>query len=459
MSSQPIASGRDFSPEDLQSVWLQDTGISAPSSRDETALKLLLVAVFLPEGLSFFIGDYRLSVARGLLICLSIAAGIRLSKRVGTTAYVRVPSDIFAPMAGAWMVIAAMVTSEVSQGLKGGGALALEFTGAYYVFRCFLGSMDSSVRVVGFACKLIVVVVLVALLDPWTGKLFTYETIKGITGYTKEGYEFAIYSHSTTLYRDGFIRAMGPMEHSILFGLACAWFGALALVTFPHRPSAWVIGAISFIGIFFSRSQGAIVGYVLAVAMAVFYWMTPWLTVRWKILTTLVTVGITFVFLFSGKPLATLLRLGGVSPETRWYREAIWDAATPVVLGSPLFGIGMLDDWDWQSSSALVGSSVDAMWLELSMTFGIPGSLLVFLTLVGAFWLGPIDKCQVLSERERRLSVALGLITVVTVFEGFTVHLWGTCWILIGVFAGMRAGLAEAAITRHRVALRMVAAG
>ena len=146
MSSQPIASGRDFSPECLQSVWLQDTGISAVSSRDEVALKLLLVAVFLPEGLSFFIGDYRLSVARALLICLSITAGVRLSKRVGTTAYVRVPSDIFAPMAGAWMVIAAIVTSGVAQGLKGGGALALEFAGSYYVFRFYLGSIKAGYR-------------------------------------------------------------------------------------------------------------------------------------------------------------------------------------------------------------------------------------------------------------------------------------------------------------------------
>jgi hypothetical protein len=459
MSVQPAIPGRRFSLDNSRSGRLEDGHALAASFGDEAALKLLLIAFFLPEGLSFFIGDYRLSVARALLICLSIVSVVRLSRRIGTPAYVFVPSDFFALMAGAWIVIAATATSGVSEGLKGGGALALEFTGSYCVFRSFLGPMDSSVRVVGFACKLIVVVVFIALLDPLTGKLFTYEAIKGITGYTKAAYEVAIASHAETLYRNGSIRAMGPMEHSILFGLSCAWFGTLAICTFPRRSFGWIVGAITLIGIFFSRSQGAMVGYLLAIGLAVLYRATPHLTARWKILQTFVVGGLTFIFLFSGKPIATLLRLGGISPETGWYREAIWDAGIPVVAGSPLFGIGMTDQWDWQSGGVLVGASVDTLWLELAMTFGIPGSLLVFLAVVGAFWLGSIDRSPVLSGSERRLSVALGFVTVITVFEGFSVHLWGTCWMLLGVFAGMRASLADAAIRRQRGGLRMLAAG
>jgi hypothetical protein len=423
------------------------------SLSDELYLKLLIVTLFVPEGLSFFVGNFRFSIARVLLIILSSVATARFFRHAGTTKFVRVPSDIFATAAGIWMILAAIVTAGPVDGFKGGGVLALEFTGAYYVFRNLLGPVDSSVRITRFSCKLIILVVSIALLDPLTGKLFTYEVVKGITGYTKEAYEFAMHAQGESIYRDGLIRAMGPLEHSILFGSVCAWFGILALFTFPSRLFGWSIAVIAFIGVFFSQSQGSLASCVLASALAIFYLSTRQFEARWKVLGTVVALGITFVFLFSGSPVSTLLRFGGISAETGWYRQAIWEAAIPVVAHSPLFGIGLTDDWNWQASGALVGGSVDAMWLELAMMFGIPGSALIFLTVVGSFWRGPIDKSLYLSGEEKRLSVALGLVTVVIVFQGFTVHIWGTCWILLGVFSGMRANLAEAAVLRARAPL------
>jgi O-antigen ligase len=191
----------------------------------------------------------------------------------------------------------------------------------------------------------------------------------------------------------------------------------------------------------------------LAGSLAIYFLLTRGVSARWWVLGAVVGSGVAFVFVLSGSPIATLLRLGGISAETGWYRQAIWEAAMPVVLGSPLFGIGLTDAWDWQASGALVGASVDALWLELAMSFGIPGSLLIFFTVIGAFWKGAVHGSPRLSPDERRLSLALGIITMITVFQGFTVHLWGTCWVLLGVFAGMRASLAEAAIVRERVAV------
>ena len=175
---------------------------------------------------------------------------------------------------------------------------------------------------------------------------------------------------------------------------------------------------------------------------------------RWKILAALVAFLVINVFLFSGSPIGTLMKLGGLSPEAAWYRQAIWNAAVPLVWNSPLFGIGLTDDWDWQSNSALVGTSVDAFWLAVAMMFGIPGSLLMLFTMVGAFWLGPVDKSEQLSREEQLLSVALGIIVTVAIFLGFTVHFWGVCWFLLGAFPGMRANLAEAAIVRGRKSAR-----
>jgi O-Antigen ligase len=420
----------------------------------EFYLKLLVLALFLPEGLSFFIGDFRLSLERVLLIILIPLAVSHFYQRSPRHS-IRVPSDVFALAAGVWMLVAAIVTGGFA-GLKGAGILVIEFSGAYYVFRYLLTS-DGSVRVTKFTCKLVVLVVGIALLDPLTDKLYTYEIIKGLTGYVKPVYEAALAAQGETLFRNGVIRAMGPLEHSILFGAVCAWFGTLAYFTFPTRFFGWSVAAMALLGIWVSQARGPLLGFMIAFALAVFYVAAKGFAGRWKVLGLLATVAILAIFFFSGSPIATLMRLSGIGPEAAWYRQAIWDTAVPVVVRSPIFGIGLTDEWDWQSNSALVGTSVDAFWLRAAMMYGIPGALLILLTMTGAFWLGPLERSPFLSAEERRLSIALGLVTTTAVFLGFTVHFWGTCWVLLGIFPAMRANLAEAAIVRQQAASKFEA--
>jgi O-antigen ligase len=195
-----------------------------------------------------------------------------------------------------------------------------------------------------------------------------------------------------------------------------------------------------------------LLGYLIGFALAMYYSATPRFSARWKLVGLFVTVVLVAIFSFSGSPVATLVRLSGVSAEAGWYRQAIWDTAGPVALGSPLFGIGLNGDWGWQTHGGLVSASLDSFWLSAALMYGIPGSILVLLTIVSAFWLGPIDKSPHLTPEERRLSVALGIVTTTVVVLGFIVHFWGTCWILLAVFAGIRANLAETAILRDRAA-------
>jgi O-antigen ligase len=263
-------------------------------------------------------------------------------------------------------------------------------------------------------------------------------------------YESAMAVQSETLFRNGTIRAMGPLEHSILFGSVCAWFGTLAVCTFPRRLFGWLVAAAAFGGIWFSQAKAPLLGFVVAIALALVYALSKGFAARWKVIGLFVGIALTAVFSFSGSPIATLMKLAAMSPEAAWYRQAIWDTAIPVVAQSPMFGIGLSDDWDWQQNAALVGSSVDAFWLRVAMMFGIPGAVLIFLTMTSAFWFGPVDQSPYLSPAERRLSVALGVVTATVVLVGFTVHYWGTCWVLVGIFPAIRANLAEAAILRQR---------
>jgi hypothetical protein len=453
LTDQPLESGSGF-PAIYTRAHQQrpiHRTASGPFSGDELCLKLLLVALFLPEGLSFFIGDFRLSVERVLLIILSISAMARFSQRMTTRNLVCVPADIIALAAGIWMILAAIATGGMT-GLKGSGVLALEFTVTYYVFRYLLGPVDSSVRVITFACKLLIIVVGIALLDPLTGRLFTYEAVKALTGYAKANFDWATVNGGEIVYRGGAVRAMGPIEHSILFGTICVWFGILALCTFPSRVFGWSVAGIALIGVWFSGSRAPLGGYVIAFGLAMFASATKDFAARWKVLGLIGALAIGFIFLYSRSPISTLLRFSGIGAEAGWYRQGMWQAILPLVVHSPIFGIGVTDDWDWRSHSELAGGSVDAFWLRTAMMFGIPGSVLIFLTMVSAFWLGPIDKSHHLSHAERRLSVALGLVVATAVFVGFTVHFWGICWVLVGAFPGMRANLAEAAILRRRAA-------
>jgi hypothetical protein len=415
-------------------------------SSDEVALKWLIAALFLPEGLSFFVGDFRLSVARLLIIVLTFQATARYFQKLTKTVFV--PSDLFAIAAGLWMIIATLGAQGVD-GLKSGGIMALEFTGPYWIFRHLLGPADSSVRIIAFSSKLVFLIVAVAELDTLTGQLFTYETVKALTGYSINAYDWAKAIQADAFYRGGIVRAMGPMEHSILFGTVCAWFGTLAMCTFPSRFIGWSVAPTALLGMIASQARGPLLAYVLSLALVAFYYLTSHFYARWKVLGAVCLLGIVFLFTLSSNPLYTLLGYSGISAETGWYRQAIWEAVVPLVMQSPVFGMGVTDQWNWQAAG-LAGDSVDAMWLRVAMVMGIPGSLLVLFTMIGGYWNGPLDRSQYLSREERRLSVALGIVTIASVFLGFTVHFWGACWILLGIFAGMRANLVEARICRHR---------
>ena len=416
------------------------------ASTPELYLKILICALFLPEGFSFFIGDFRLTVARVLLMIFSPIAVVRYLSR---PTRVCILSDLMVLALAVWMLAAGTVTAGFD-GLKGGAIAAIEFTGCYYVFRYSLGPIDSSVRIVRFACKVVAVVIGLALLDPLSGTLFTYELARELTGYAKPGIAYGLAQHVDALFRDGLIRAEGPLEHSILFGGVCAWFGTLAFFTFPSKLFGWSIAVFAIIGLWFSQARGAWVAYMMAFGLSGYYVLTRRFPLRWRLIGSAAGVAITAIFFLSGSPIATLMKLGGLSPEAAWYREGIWAAAWPLVAHSPLFGIGT--SWDWQASGNLYGPSVDAFWLANSMLYGIPASLFVFLTLVSPYWRGRMDNSPYLSAEEKRLSVALGIVTTTVVLMGFIVHFWGITWILIAAFPAIRANLAEAAILRHRAA-------
>jgi TRAP-type mannitol/chloroaromatic compound transport system permease large subunit len=90
-----------------------------------------------------------------------------------------------------------------------------------------------------------------------------------------------------------------------------------------------------------------------------------------------------------------------------------------------------------------IPSTIDSIWLVWSVTFGIPASLLLGLSLVSAASL-PTNSPRVrLTTAESRLGTTLGILIFLIIFLGFTVHFFGAAWILIPVLVGIRAHLGE----------------
>jgi Mg/Co/Ni transporter MgtE len=44
---------------------------------------------------------------------------------------------------------------------------------------------------------------------------------------------------------------------------------------------------------------------------------------------------------------------------------------------------------------------------------------------------------------ESRIGTVLGVVMVLIIYMGFTVHFWGSVWILVGLLTGLRASLGE----------------
>jgi O-antigen ligase len=158
---------------------------------------------------------------------------------------------------------------------------------------------------------------------------------------------------------------------------------------------------------------------------------------RWAVLIVAGAVGITAVFLISDSVVGFIISNLTFSPESGYYREWTWQMVGLYVSQSPWVGLGfgrMPDE---------INHSIDSLWLVLSIQSGYPGAVLVGLSLVGAAPISTNGRNAVLTPAEAKLKTTLGILLFLTLYFAFTVHLWGSSWILIGLLIGTKAHLGE----------------
>ena len=388
---------------------------------------LALAIVLLPEETSFYIGSLRLTPARAMLLVLTPLSFVRLIQQIGRREYRFVWSDALVLPAGLWMLLAVSVTEGVGRAIVGAGVTALEFVGGYYVARAFLTAHGQALRLARLLCLAIAVVGLLAVLDRFAGYYVIHDLVGKLTGMQLDwGYD----------ERYGSIRAAGTFEHPILLGTVCT-FAILLAITLPIAARCFVfVGAGA--GLLAAVSSAPMVGAFIGCCCLAYRRVTPGFEARWRWLMLAVGAMLALLFAIHTAPFGWLIGHITIDPATGFYRLLIWQIAGAGVLEAPIFGIGITDDWarpDWMPST------VDSLWLRAAMMFGIPGSVMIAACLIGACSRRVDSTRANLSQDERSLGLGLSLIMFLYIFLGLTVHFWGATWILMGLFAGMRAHL------------------
>jgi len=349
-----------------------------------------------------------------------------------------VSSDILIALAGLWMIVSPALVVDLEYSLHHSAPLAVEFCGSYFAGRVLLSERGQAFNFMNFLCHAIAIVALLGALDALTGTLFINNFVRQLLGLpmlTPGG--------GVLEFRLGILRSMGPIVHPILFGIVCA-VGLIIAVGLPLRLKGLTVAACG-VGLLLSMSSAPIEGAVLGLGLLAYDSGLARFRNRWVILICSVALGFVALFMYTPTPLSFLFGHVNFDPTSYWVRVVQWNEAGAVLLNSPWIGIA----FRWPEIVArmpyFVQESIDSLWLNLALIYGIPGSVLVGLSMLGAACHRTSGRGVNLTGKESNLAKTLSILIVVIILLGFTVFIWEGPWMLVGLLVGARAHLTDLA--------------
>ncbi|HEX3538478.1 MAG TPA: O-antigen ligase family protein [Stellaceae bacterium] len=339
------------------------------------------------------------------------------------------------------MVLAPAMVEGLPTALKSGGILALEFIGPYLVARCLLRTVSQLHGAVRLFCIFAAIVGPLGSLDTVGGYPVLHDELPRLTGYTYLA--TAIVHDPSDMYRLGLFRAQAIFEHPILFGVAMCYALILVGGLSGARRVLCFIGCGT--GLFLSLSSAPWLATIIGFGALIYRRAACSIGHRWLLLVAGGACIIGAIFIVSKNPFGFIFSHLTLDASTAYFRLLIWQYAGWDLWQSPIFGIGISTDWlrpEWMPDS------VDSLWLRAAMIYGIPGSVLIASSLIAASS-RPVRvtprNAGFIGRREMRLAEALGIVTFLTVFLGFTVYYWGICSLILSLLVGIRATLGQLA--------------
>lgn len=398
-------------------------------------LTLIAVTIWLPEESSFYIGTFRMTIARALMLLAAPVAIFRFAQMFSNTSYRFVWDDALIPILCVWMILAPAIAESLDRGLVFGGTAALETLVPYILTRT-LTHHGQALKIVKTLLFAIAVVGLLALVDWATNEYFIRIFFSKITGYMKPGGFDRLYD-----FREGLLRATSTIEHPILMGTICATGVLLSTAYKGWLRRFFTIS--SLIGLVAALSSAPLGAFVLGVILIVYDKTFRQFPLRWVIFSLITLLAVAVIFIGSSNPWAFIFSKICFDPGTGAYRLMEWQLLWPYVMDAPIFGLGT----GQESLSEYLISSVDSLWLRSAMLYGIPGMILT-----GAVFLGcasiRIDLGKPglnLTPEEKKLALALDVIMWINMFVATTTFYWGTISIYMAMLFGLRAHIGNLA--------------
>jgi O-antigen ligase len=218
--------------------------------------------------------------------------------------------------------------------------------------------------------------------------------------------------------------------------------GLLLAVTSPIRAKGLTIAACG-LGVLLSLSSAPIQCAILGLGLLAYDRILARVRSRWSLLIGFGALGIGASYAFITSPLAFVFGHLLIDSSSYWTRLYQWNTVGIIVLNSPWVGIGFELREVAQQVPFFVFLSVDSVWLMLALVYGIPGAVLVGLSMVSAACYPSSGRGVNLTMEESKLATTLGVLIVLIVLLGFTVDFWEASWMSVGLVVGVRAHLAD----------------
>ena len=277
------------------------------------------------------------------------------------------PCDFLAFATAAWMIVASVAAVGASEIPTAGGD-ALDFLGGYLIARAYCfgrPALDTFIRVLKVFA---IIVIILAMADTISGRVIVHNTLVPWDEIWLE-----------PQMRNGWVRAMSTFDHPILFGVFCAVTTAILLYWEKTLPRRSVAAGLCFVGCILSLSSAALIAFsIILIAFAYDQLLTRY-SWRWSAFWIIMIVFISVVFVVAAHPLKWVLTHLTLDPQTGYFRILIWDTALAYIDQSPVIG------YAYHFNNVILDSSVDCIWLVLSLRFGVPMLVLFFLTNIAAF--------------------------------------------------------------------------
>lgn len=386
------------------------------------ALRILILSFLIPDEIGVQVGDLALSVYRIVLIALTpyiLKQMISKAHRVNWNS-----CDLLAVLLIIWPFISFGMNTGFAASIESGGIFALEMAVPYFLVRLLVNSRSRRVELAKYVFQMTAVLFFLGLPEALLGQHFTHQLAHALVGESYTG---------MAEQRFGIWRALGPLDHAILFGTLCTTSVALSLNMMSlKRRYLWIL-AFSIGGAILSASSAPILSAM--VQLSLYAWATTMQRYRnkWLILVAILAVAYLFIDVLSNRdPIRVMFSYLLLNPTTGYARYYMWILSFDVVAQSTwgmVFGYGydieifnVLENDYWR---ILMQNTVDSFWLVVMLRHGITMLILFAVFVILVLRKGVRSSRISESRRDRRLIQAWFICALGMTLVASTVHFWG----------------------------------